>query len=244
MVRTRRNAREPRCRASEPPLAHQRDLVERRFGSFEGLESSRSVPGRAPTRSCTRCTGPGRPSSIGRAWRSSSRAGGSPSMGSRSRSSRRISSSSRRAARPLRRLHVLWAVRALPRAAPAAGRRRSPGARQAGRPRRRQRPQPPVAPVSRLDGDPEAARHLEAGHRGAVLGRRVERPRKARRRGAVAAGLHRRLWNTGESRGQPRFRRFGVRPLPVPQVRVPLLDYLAYDLLVPIVRPKEPASRA
>ena len=31
--------------------------------------------------------------------------------------------------------------------------------------------------------------------------------------------------------------KLGRRPLPVPQVQVPGLDYLAYDLLVPIVRP-------
>lgn len=34
-------------------------------------------------------------------------------------------------------------------------------------------------------------------------------------------------------------KRLGWSPLPVPQVRVPLLDYLAYDLLLPIVRPRE-----
>jgi SAM-dependent methyltransferase len=38
--------------------------------------------------------------------------------------------------------------------------------------------------------------------------------------------------------------RLGVRPLPVPQVQVPLLDYLAYDLLVPIVRPGHPYASA
>jgi 2-polyprenyl-3-methyl-5-hydroxy-6-metoxy-1,4-benzoquinol methylase len=37
--------------------------------------------------------------------------------------------------------------------------------------------------------------------------------------------------------------RLRISPLPVPQVHVPLLDYLAYDLLQPVVRPKEP-SRA
>jgi 2-polyprenyl-3-methyl-5-hydroxy-6-metoxy-1,4-benzoquinol methylase len=31
--------------------------------------------------------------------------------------------------------------------------------------------------------------------------------------------------------------RIGRRPLPVPQTQVPVLDYLAYDLLIPIVRP-------
>jgi 2-polyprenyl-3-methyl-5-hydroxy-6-metoxy-1,4-benzoquinol methylase len=31
--------------------------------------------------------------------------------------------------------------------------------------------------------------------------------------------------------------RLGRRPLPVPQSQVPVLDYLAYDLLIPIVRP-------
>lgn len=37
--------------------------------------------------------------------------------------------------------------------------------------------------------------------------------------------------------------RLGRRPLPVPQVRVPGLDYLAYDLLMPIVRPGAPGAR-
>lgn len=32
--------------------------------------------------------------------------------------------------------------------------------------------------------------------------------------------------------------RLGVRPLRAPQVPVPLLDYLAYDLLLPVVRPR------
>ncbi len=31
--------------------------------------------------------------------------------------------------------------------------------------------------------------------------------------------------------------RLGRTPLPVPQTRIPVLDYLAYDLLIPIVRP-------
>src|SRR4051794_7693642 len=31
--------------------------------------------------------------------------------------------------------------------------------------------------------------------------------------------------------------RLGARPLPVPQVKVPGLDYLAYDLLVPVAKP-------
>jgi 2-polyprenyl-3-methyl-5-hydroxy-6-metoxy-1,4-benzoquinol methylase len=31
--------------------------------------------------------------------------------------------------------------------------------------------------------------------------------------------------------------RLGRRPLPIPQTQVPVLDYLAYDLLIPIVRP-------
>jgi SAM-dependent methyltransferase len=38
-------------------------------------------------------------------------------------------------------------------------------------------------------------------------------------------------------------RRLGIRPLPVPQVQVPVLDYLAYDLLLPVVRPQERARR-
>lgn len=40
-------------------------------------------------------------------------------------------------------------------------------------------------------------------------------------------------------------KKLGRRPVPVPQVRIPGLDYLAYDLLVPIVRPgvNERASR-
>jgi SAM-dependent methyltransferase len=37
--------------------------------------------------------------------------------------------------------------------------------------------------------------------------------------------------------------RLGVRPLHAPQVPIPLLDYLAYDLLLPVVRPLEPAAR-
>jgi hypothetical protein len=32
-------------------------------------------------------------------------------------------------------------------------------------------------------------------------------------------------------------RRLGRKPLPVPQVQVPVLDYLAYDLLVPMTKP-------
>jgi SAM-dependent methyltransferase len=35
----------------------------------------------------------------------------------------------------------------------------------------------------------------------------------------------------------PVLQRLGRRPLPVPQVRVPGVDFLAYDLLVPILRP-------
>lgn len=37
--------------------------------------------------------------------------------------------------------------------------------------------------------------------------------------------------------------RVGLPLLPVPQVHVPVLDYLAYDLLLPVVRPREPAAR-
>jgi hypothetical protein len=40
----------------------------------------------------------------------------------------------------------------------------------------------------------------------------------------------------------PVLTRLGARPLPVPQTRVPGLDRLAYDLLVPIVRPPGSAS--
>jgi hypothetical protein len=42
----------------------------------------------------------------------------------------------------------------------------------------------------------------------------------------------------------PALGRLGIGPLPVPQIPVPLLDYLAYDLLLPVVRPTEPAVRA
>lgn len=42
----------------------------------------------------------------------------------------------------------------------------------------------------------------------------------------------------------PVLRRLGMRPLRAPQIPVPLLDYLSYDLLLPVVRPKEPAVRA
>lgn len=42
----------------------------------------------------------------------------------------------------------------------------------------------------------------------------------------------------------PLLARLGVRTLPVPQVPVPLLDYLAYDLLLPVVRPKDSRARA
>jgi 2-polyprenyl-3-methyl-5-hydroxy-6-metoxy-1,4-benzoquinol methylase len=42
----------------------------------------------------------------------------------------------------------------------------------------------------------------------------------------------------------PLLGRLGVGPLRAPQVAVPLLDYLAYDLLLPVVRPREPAAPA
>jgi len=38
--------------------------------------------------------------------------------------------------------------------------------------------------------------------------------------------------------------RLGMRPLRAPQVPIPLLDYLAYDLLLPVVRPSQPTARA
>jgi SAM-dependent methyltransferase len=41
----------------------------------------------------------------------------------------------------------------------------------------------------------------------------------------------------------PVLKRIGVSALPVPQVHVPVLDYLAYDLLLPVARPRELPAR-
>ncbi len=45
------------------------------------------------------------------------------------------------------------------------------------------------------------------------------------------------LGTLDQPRAQRVLERLGRKPLPVPQTQVPLLDYLAYDLLIPIVRP-------